>query len=81
MLSITPLKSLQKMKQKAANDLNALIQKSVSLLLQDKQREKYTLTDIYDVKKELNFKLIEEQPIALPMIDACFQIQPSVKSF
>ena len=81
MLSITPLKSLQKMKQKAANDLNALIHKSVSLLLQDRQREKYTLTEIYDVTKELNFKLIEEQPMGPPMLDACLQITPSVKNF
>ena len=48
------------MKQKASHDINAIIQKSVSLLLHDKQREKYTLTDIYDVSKELNFKLIDE---------------------
>lgn len=61
---------MQKMKKKAAHDLNLTIAKGLQQMLHDKQREKYTLTDIYDITKELNFKITEDEVLPVPTVDA-----------
>lgn len=38
-------------------------------MLHDKQREKFTLTDIYDINKELNFKITDDSDLAPPTAD------------
>jgi hypothetical protein len=40
--------------------MNLNIQKALGVMLFEKQREQYTLTDIYDLKKALNFKMPNE---------------------
>ena len=40
--------------------MNLNIQKGLGVMLFEKQREQYTLTEIYDLKKDLNFKIIDE---------------------
>ncbi len=50
-------------------------------MLHDKQREKFTLTDIYDISKELNFKITEDTELPPPSVDAYIQAQPTVADY
>ncbi|CDW88897.1 UNKNOWN [Stylonychia lemnae] len=79
MIQVTPLKQLQKMKFKASHDMNISTQKNLQLILYDKKRDKYTLTEIYDVHKDLNFKVTSEILLKPPMNDVNTQYEPHTK--
>lgn len=42
------------------------IHKSLNAILNEKLREKYTLTEIYDINKDLNFKVADETLLTVP---------------
>jgi hypothetical protein len=43
--------------------------KSLNLVLYEKKREKYVLTDIYDLNKDLNFKVADDVKVIVPSSD------------
>jgi hypothetical protein len=51
---------------KAANEFTNNLHKGINALLYEKKREKYVMTEIYDLSKELNFKVAEEINIKIP---------------
>lgn len=56
LLTINQLNTLKKLKKKALNELNMLIMKKIENVVNDKHREKYVLTDLFDITKEVNYK-------------------------
>lgn len=57
------------MKFKASHDMNISTQKNLQIILYDKKRDKFTLTEIFDVSKDLSFKIHDEIKLEIPMID------------
>lgn len=54
---------MDKWKRKTADDLSNNAIKGLSKVLSDKKADQYVLTEIYDINKELNFKIIEDLDI------------------
>lgn len=66
MFHSNPLQTLQKLKQKASNEFTNNLHKSINAMLYEKKREKYVMTEIYDLSKELNFKVAEDIEVHIP---------------
>jgi len=64
------------LKERAAHELNLGANKSFNVVLYEKQREKYTLTDIHDVSKKLNFKVSEKVRAEKPLRDRGINVVP-----
>mmetsp|Transcript_2302 Transcript_2302/g.2243 ORF Transcript_2302/g.2243 Transcript_2302/m.2243 type:complete len:129 (+) Transcript_2302:1722-2108(+) len=65
-----PMQNLQKLNKKAGNQFNNTTLKSINNILFEKKREKYTLTDIYDLSKDLHLKIDDNlSHVDIPKLD------------
>lgn len=61
-----PVQTVDRLKQKAENDLMNGLGKALTTILFEQHREKYVLTDIFDISKPLEFKISDHENLQIP---------------
>ena len=69
LLCLTPMAELKKAKLRANVEVGDAIVDRFAGVLSDKQRSKFTMTDLCDVTKEIKFKVLDQKKVKAPMID------------